>query len=386
MIKRLTYILLLMFAALSCVYPYDVNLTSSDEFIPVFDGSIIIGEKATLSVTRMVDLDADYKAGFTGDRAVPFTWWVEDDQGTKYLPSVAKQSEINLRTAPVGHQYRMHAEVNGKTYESALQPVPDAPIIDDITFWADDNRVYVGASVSESEYSTGFIAFSFEETWEFHVEYVPEYDIDEESLSISEVPEGKVGNYYCWTSQGSYSDKIADVSIIDGSIVAFPFHSFVRTDGRNHRKYSINTFVRYIPEEEYRFRKNLDQQEGGNDLFTPNPGEMIGNISCTSDPMQHVFGFVSVSQAASKRVYLDNRYLIVKEINDAYLTIVPPNEYRSYYDVGYRPIKQIVDFEGNIGIGWGPLRCIDCTYAGGTLERPDFWEGTGGNKPEEAEL
>ena len=389
MIKRLTFISLLLFAVLSCVYPYDTSLTSSDEFIPVFDGSIIIGDRATLSVTRMVDLDGDYSKGFTGSDVLAFTWWVEDDSGKKYLPTVSKPSEINLVSASPLRQYKIHAEVAGKTYESPLQTVPDSPVIDDITFWADEKTVFVGASVSENAGSTGYIAFTFEETWEFHVDYVPEYSIDEETLEMEEVGDGRVGHYYCWKYSGSLSDKVADVSIIDGSITAYPFHSFARIDNRNHRKYSINVFVRYIQEDEYRFRKHLDQQkEGGNDLFNPNPGEMIGNIACTDDSKQRVLGFISVSQAASKRVFLDNRYQIVKEINDAYLIIVPTEEYRAYYDSGYRPIKQTVDFEGNIGIGWGPLRCIDCTYDGGTLERPDFWEGQGGNeqnKPGEAE-
>lgn len=391
MIKRLAYISILLLAALSCVYPYDAHLTSSDEFIPVFDGSIIIGDKATLTVSKMVELDGDYSKGLSGNNAVSFTWWVEDETGKKYIPSAASPSEVSLASADASRQYKIHAEVAGKTYESAIQTVPDSPVIDDITFWADETRVYVGASVSENSGSTGYIAFTYDETWEFHVDYIPDYDIDPYSLEFKNimVEDEKVGNYYCWKHNGSLSDKVADVSIIDGSIKSYPFHSFARTDNRNHRKYSINVFVRYISEDEYRFRKHLDQQkEGGNDLFNPNPGEMVGNVACTDDPRQRVLGYVSVSQAASKRVYLDNQYYIAKELNDAYLIIVPPEEYSDYYNNGYRPIKQIVDFEGNIGIGWGPLRCIDCTYDGGTLERPDFWEGSSGgdhHKPGEAE-
>ena len=388
MIKRLTYISLLLVTALSCVYPYDVTLESSDEFIPVIDGVITIGDKATVKVSKMLDLNSDYYGNTLP--AIAFSWWVEDDKGTIYTPSSSKPEEINMSVAPFNRQYRMHVEVDGKTYESSWQTAPDPPTIKDITFWANDYTVFFGVTVNENEESgTGFMAFTFEETWEFHVDYIPDYDIDPETWSFKNImqEDEKPGNYYCWANNNSNSYVVADLSNVNGKANSLVVQSFPRTNNRNHKKYSIKVNAHTITENEYRFRSNLQSnKEGGNDLFTPNPGEMAGNITCTNDDTQRVFGYVTMSRADSKRVYLDNRYLIAPEINDAYLTIVPREEYKSYYDSGYRPIKESVDFEGNMGIGWGPLRCMDCTYAGGTLVKPDFWEGDDHNKPGEAEL
>ena len=44
-----------------------------------------------------------------------------------------------------------------------------------------------------------------------------------------------------------------------------------------------------------------------------------------------------------------------------------------YYNASFRPVLEVETEDGS-EIGWGPLSCIDCVAAGGTKEKPDFWD------------
>jgi hypothetical protein len=160
----------------------------------------------------------------------------------------------------------------------------------------------------------------------------------------------------------------------EGSI-QIPFNYFTRTNNRNHRRYSVLLIARNISEEEYRYRYNLqNNKEGGNDIFTPNPGQMQGNIRCVSDETLPVMGYVAISHASTLRGWMDNSYYIATSPNEEKLIILEPELYMDYYwKLEYRPVKN-VNLEEGSGLGWGPARCVDCLYDGGTLEKPDFWD------------
>ena len=150
---------------------------------------------------------------------------------------------------------------------------------------------------------------------------------------------------------------------------------FSRTDSRNHKKYSIQMRARNLSKEAYEYINYVqDVASGGSNLFTPDPGTMEGNLHCETNPEKKVMGLVQAACATSSRAFLDSRYLKYVAPDESLLVIVPEEEYPYYYnDRGYRPVKNIVRDEQS-GVGWGPERCINCIVAGGTQEKPDFWE------------
>jgi len=359
----------------SCVYSYDDIPTGSDEAIPVFHGSIVLGEKAVFSYSWMQNLQGKYPSVISSDPQ--FSWWVEDDLGNRYERS-DETGYVDLTEAPDDRSYRICAELLGKTYESSLERALPTPEITDIGFSADDENVLVSISFAEADGATGYMALTYEETWEFHVDFIPEYLVNTLSwtvYSISDLMMPIESNYYCWRSYTNGSDIVVDLSRIDGPISDYPLAQFSRRSNRNHRKYSILAKARSITKEEYDYRHNLDlNEEGGNNLFRPNPGEIAGNISCVSDPSQKALGYISLSKSASRRAFLDNRYLISVPPDNNVLMAVTPASYQYYYNtLEYRPVKEIM-VNGERVVGWGPLRCVDCVADGGTLEQPDFWE------------
>ena len=355
----------------SCIYSYDVLPEEEMELIPVVDAKIVAGDKATLSLNWVMPLNVNNR---NYQKTIPYNWWITDDQGTYYPAS--SSTEVPMENAPLGRQYQLHLAVNDNIYESDWLESITPPVIESISFIPDDKMITSQASIKPGKNTSGYIALSMVETWEFHTEFEAEYMMIPETGDIVSVQNPSVLNYYCWKTLASESETIWDLKHMDqeGSI-QIPFNYFTRTNNRNHRRYSVLLIARNISEEEYRYRYNLqNNKEGGNDIFTPNPGQMQGNIRCVSDETLPVMGYVAISHASTLRGWMDNSYYIATSPNEEKLIILEPELYMDYYwKLEYRPVKN-VNLEEGSGLGWGPARCVDCLYDGGTLEKPDFWD------------
>jgi hypothetical protein len=371
--KTLIYMAAAVLAA-SCVYPFNPEIDSEPERNLVVDGSIVIGGTSTVSLSYVSDL------GSSGASLLRPTGlaWIEDSQGNQFYSGTSVVSDkilINTEAMKPGLQYRAVIEVDGNRYCSDWVESDTAPDIREISFTCDDNYVYVWADVKVPESRSGYVGFSYEECWEFHADYYPEYDINPETYVISPLM-FPWAYYWCYKYDQSKQNVLWDYSSLEiRDSYKFLVRSFSRTDSRNHKRYSILVKAFAMSKDAYLFIKNTQEMsELGGDLFTPEPGMLEGNVHCESDPLRRAFGYVMACEAASKREYLNGIYLQSVYLSDAIFVPVEPDEYAVYYnDRNYRPVKKIMSEEGNF-IGWGPARCINCLEAGGTQKKPDFWE------------
>ena len=376
--RRFFAILSVLAAAVSCVYPYDIPELNGEQAFLVVDGSIVVGKEASLSLSWM------NKEGRSTYRAKPDQWWVEDDAGTRYMPA-AGELWIDLSSAPIDRPYRMVVQTEGKTYSSSFEKGIDKPVIENIEFDADNARVFCNVSLREGESGTGFLALSFEEIWKFHAQFPDQYYLHEIVPATEEDPGEYVvlqrdqpdeTYYWCWRYSYSGYETLVDLTNLGGTAKDYRLTSFVRAGERNHGDYSIKVYARSISEAEYRFRRNLESStsSSGFNLFTPNPGEMAGNVRCEEDPSQRVMGYVTLSLFSSQIAHLDGRFYQHATPSTQDFLVPWPTEYKLYYDeYQFRPITP--DYESDameIPILWGPRRCIDCVMDGGSLEKPSF--------------
>jgi hypothetical protein len=185
--------------------------------------------------------------------------------------------------------------------------------------------------------------------------------------------------YWCFRSTKSNRTVPVDYTgRTEEGITDFPLLSFARKDNRNQRRYCVSVKASTISRETYRFIHNLEENsEGGDNLFTPNPGEIAGNLRCGSNPEKSVLGYAIFSRAATRRAYLDSSFYIPLPV---YPLLYPlPDNYGYLYQSGFLPLEEHLgeyDTTKEGPYGWGPKYCYDCTAAGGTLEKPDFWSET----------
>lgn len=384
-------ILLLLAAFLcttACIYPYSPELEEAPEGVLSVDGNICIGSTSTVRLGTLLSLwKAEWKpADFSGARV-----WVEDDAGGEYPGTSAPYGygygwnqpayTIDTRNAPADRRYRLCVEALGDRFVSDWNDVLPPPRIRDISFSADEENVFVSVSVDGGEDGTGYVLLSYEETWEFHADYPLDYQVTYDSMTdmvaISPLILSDYSRYWCWQSVSTGRVYPVDYTgRTESGLSGYPLASFSRRDNRNHRRYCINVTARSISKDSYRFLRNLEENtDGGDNLFTPNPGEIAGNLRCESNPERTVLGYALFSFATSKRAFLDSRYL--KPSPPAALDYPLANFYTGLWKIGYLPLvenKPGYDPKVEGPYGWGPRRCYDCTAAGGTKTKPDDWD------------
>ena len=398
MSKTLTAFAVLLIAT-ACIYPYDPDLGETPEGVLVVDGDIVIGGTSTIQLSLMTSLDYPARWMIYGDyysydsympevapQTNPLTnanVWIEDSAGDVYTDPWHGYSAIwNIPTenAPLDREYRACIEVFDAKYTSDWAKPLRGPDIKTITFAPSDHSVAVNVSLEGGPDATGYLLLSYDETWEFHADYPISYVVNPETWSISELMNPDMSRYWCWMSVSTPMTAPIDFTAMkESGITDYPLFSFPRSSNRNHKRYSVNVKARTITKETYRFLRFLvnDDQDGG-DLFKPDPGNMSGNLRCETDPDRMALGYVTTSQITSKRVFLDGIYY--RRAGSGYGDVAFINEehYPEYYNSGYLPLLQnphtnYVELEEG-PYGWGSQRCYDCIAAGGTQQKPDFWD------------
>ena len=379
--KKIAFYTACLLLVSACIYPYSLELDKEVSQSLVIEGDILVGDQTVVKLSYVQNLNQSQ--GYSRITYPSGTVWVECDNGDSF-PADLSLSDLTrgqyvipgTLEASLENRYRLVVEAEGNKYASDWLTPNEAPVVNCLSFSADDYNVKVAISMEGGPQASGYAGITFEETWEFHVDYAAMYGVNPKTWQVEALQNG-YPNFWCWRRQNNLNFILIDYTQVAGGVVKeYPFYAFSRSDNRNHRRYSIIARVRNLSEEEFRYRKNLnDNSDIGGDLFSPNPGELKGNILCETNPDLPVYGYIAACKVASKREFLDGIYWKRSVIPDWGLVIPADADEMEYYyyEKNYRPIDMMV-VDDRTGVAWGPMRCMDCIAAGGTKERPDFWE------------
>jgi hypothetical protein len=119
----------------------------------------------------------------------------------------------------------------------------------------------------------------------------------------------------CWRNQYSNSVMISNNDYIEGNeFKSVPIAQITVDKNIFYEKYYIGVEQMSIPEDVYQFWRLVDtQEEGSGNIFQPNIVKIKGNIHCTSNPDEEVFGIFSVSAITKKSIFI-TRFDIPKRI------------------------------------------------------------------------
>ena len=421
--KKIAPLLAVLSLATACVYPFQPDFENENvlDDILVVDGNILIGEVSTVRISFMSNMwpkKVDPAAGLLAETrasspekatvwivpeyAKDITAWAEDDGGKKYEAILDTESlfatyagssyvpglpyTISTEEAPAERSYRLCVQVKDQLYTSDWVKPMAPPVLKKVSFKSSKSDVTVCATLDGGADATGYVLLTFDETWRFHAERYPNYDYDPNTNSVSERVYPPWDRYWCWMSSDEGTQVPVDYTgMTSSSLKEYPIHHFSRYDNRNHQRYSIRVKARTINKDTYLYLSHLEEnsQAGGN-LFSPNPGEVAGNLRCETDPERMVLGFVTVARSTSLRAFLDSRYLLSRVLSPyelAYPLQWGQGEenpgWPEYYRMGYMPVEpnELPDPDPNFGpFGWASAPCYDCIAAGGTQEKPDFWD------------
>ena len=363
--------LLTALALSSCVYPFSVDTEDQlQENALVIDANILLGNTSTVTLSYLQPLKVGQRASSYGTPQGIVL--LEDDKGNTY-PAENDFGVYRIPSFPVNDhvRYRLTVLVEDKTYRSEWIEPTDPPEITGISFAASETQVIVQLSIRDHGEGSGYASATFEEIWKFHADFMRQYEYDSQTNSVFMLMMPDESHYWCWNKiVNGYLYNI-DYTSLNGEVDSFPVYKFLRTSNRNHEEYNIRVKVWNLTPEQYRYRKMLEDNASiGGNLFSPEPGEVRGNVFCETDTSVKVYGYVNVSRVNVKDAVLDSRYN--RWVAPKTLVEVDPSEYLDYSERGYAPVELMISSEGGDTVGWGLGRCYDCTLAGGTLEKPSF--------------
>lgn len=304
---------MILVAGFACRDPYNPTIKNVNTKYLVVEGDIINASGPTvfrLSRTApMVDSAAimpELNATVTveGDDNAS-SWYAQEQPGGSYNAGV-----LNL---DVNRKYRVHiVTTNGKEYVSEFAAVRNNPPIDTVHWrWDKESGVKLFVDTHDPAGNARYYRWAFDETWEHVTYYYSTLKYLPATNRIVDRPLEEYTPKRCWQYDysraiivGSTAKLSADV-IKDKQLTTIPNQSW-----KLGVKYSI--LVRQYTMDKsaldyWQMMQRNTEQIGT--IFSPQPSESRGNISCLSDLGELVIGWVGVTSVREKRIFISRSEL-----------------------------------------------------------------------------
>jgi len=380
------FVLSLMVSA--CVSEFNAKLPNNQEQILIVEGNIIENTYATFYLSKSFPLDSVFNPseGFVNDAKLT----IIGSDGSQSQPASnygLGKYQIFIGNLNDDVAYGIQIKYNGNTYQSTFLKPLHTPEIDSVSWTQPEVKgtVFFHISTHDSKDGSNFYMWDYKEDWEVTAYYATTIffnSIDSSFYIISPAP-----YYYCWKSALSNKFLIGSTeSLSENRIINKQFLQFNAGDDRFSVLYCITVNQRAISKGAYEYYQNkitLNGEMGG--LFTPQPSELSGNITCLTDPSQKVMGYVDVSKNATQKrlfVYSGEITRPLSHPDCASITQDSINQimsqygytYADIYSMGYCPaVEDPRAYPNAFPSEWSTGYCTNCLYNGGTKNKPDFW-------------
>ena len=375
----------------SCVYDYDPkddNIQGLENPLVVIDGDIIVGGITRVSIGLTQPLSGDEEDLAPLGAAV----WVESEDGELLsgvmLEDKVNEFEINTEMLDIYGRYRLGVSVPGKgEYISAFKGVLVAPAIDSVSWSVARDSSYVRIEVTTHDSNTDeklYCKWIYSEDWESNSRFHAELDYVAKTRSMVKLDSEEMKKRsICFSKAESSGTYIANTEKLKENLI---YKSVVKeitnTDTRLTGLYAINVTQKALDREAYIYWDNVKNNSNGTGgIFAPQPSNVRGNITCTTNEREVVLGYVNVTTVTHKMLFVDwekerifftdcKEQLIPQFLPPAKPDGEPTPLWPAYYSEGYRPIR----FNGDSTdeVYWAMEKCTDCRVFSNS-SRPDFW-------------
>ena len=382
-------LVLVTFALGSCVYDYtpkDDEIQGLETPLVVIDGDIIAGGTTRVKISLTQPLLQSQPELPLGSSV-----WIESEDGqiinATPTDNLANNFEANTTSVDLQKKYRLCVSIpNRGEYISEFKNVLISPPIDSITYSLGPDRNFARIEVTTHNNAPGklYCKWNYYENWESDALYPSEldYDIAHEIMSTVS-PEEKLARQYCFSEAISLGTYIANTEKLSENIL---YKSIIQEidkyDYRLSGLYAITVTQTALDKEAFIYWESMrNNTNGTGGIFSPQPSEVRGNITCTTRPEEIVVGYVNVTTATQLRKFINWTpvRIFATDCVSLLLTKRDPLEsdnnpgntlWNAYYSMGYRPIQ--FDLNTTEKAFWALHKCTDCRiYSNST--KPDFW-------------
>jgi len=366
----------------SCIVPYEPEeLVNLDDII-VVEGNISLTGPFSIRITRSAPIST-YQYG---QRTIKIERnarvFVRDSKGQTYkADTVTAYGEYlfdfsGLRPS-LEEEYQLVIESqDGQTYETDFRKSRHSSDMElDYIIDTLEQKIRIFVSSHDDAGMSKYYYWNYTETWDY-VSQMPAYCYFDVS-KVKETIASRPWMYRCWNSRGSSEILLVETSsLVQDRIIDLEIHSIDFRDIRITQHYSIEVVQTVLDNDAYLYMENMRKNSYDiGDIFSPQPNDIRGNISCVTDPSVRAIGFVSVCNSVRKRLFISCIGLpgYVREPMPPD-TVVPLNSTVGFMialiQQGFSP--HTIDPLAGVSY-WNLTRCIDCRSKGGKPEVPSFW-------------
>jgi len=389
-------ILLFILALSGCVSEFNANLPSDATEALVVEGDIIGNTEQiiylkktfpltdTLSYNTLRYSEINAKVKLTGS----------DGSQTQGVYLGAGRYSMTIGTLNDDVEYSLEVEYNGDTYKSTPAKPLITPEIDSVSFQQKEEYgdVTIHISTHDDSGASKYFLWNYTEDWEITSTYYTTLFLDSYADTFYIVDPAPF--YYCWKNNTINPILIASTdaqtknSIVNKTILKLPQES-----DRFSVLYSINVVQKAISGAAYDYYKaKLSASEGMGGLFTPQPTEPGGNITCINNGSKKALGYIEVLKNTSEKRIFINRGDISRRsssgcimyMHDEVLARMNAELIETFAQVvSWLRLCPVAPLDPDIKTGlvpafWSSDDCTDCRL-NGTKTRPDFWPNNGHN-------
>jgi hypothetical protein len=381
---KIISVFLLSLLLCSCVSEFNAELPASDSNLLVIEGTIISDMLVTFQLSKSISINEDLVPPEKFD--VRATLTIIGNDGSQTEPALywgAGKYEIRVGHLNEDVAYGVRVEYDGNIYQSALTKPLSTPEIDSVS-WKQpvkDGDVSFYVSTHSNESRPEYFLWNYEEDWEITANYYVTifYNPLLDKFYLSDTD----SLYYCWRKNRINKILIGTTeTYTENRILNQLLYQQEPTGDQFSYLYAVNVIQQSIDKAGYEYYLNklkTNEEMGG--LFTPQPSDLIGNISCITDPALRAAGYINVvKNVASRRIFI-KRAEISRPWAYSNCTQELPPELANYspadlYMANYRPVELLMPTPGSeypSPANWSTVQCTDCTRNGGSKNKPAFW-------------
>lgn len=377
--RTICYLVIIAALVCSCIEPYGLPENKSTATYLVVDGFLDSGiGEVQVRLTRSRALSEGGALQIETNAVIK----LEEMNGNMYTLVESANGVYSLTDLSVdpAKNYRLAIQtLDGKTYASSFVDVAQTPAIDSVTWLPSPDGVSFRVNThNDDPQSFRYYLWRYDETWEYTSREYSAYKYEGDTALPREADEIL---YTCWSSNGSTDILVKSTDRLSANIVSqFQINKIPAGDRRLGVKYSLLVKQVCLDKESYEFWSKLEQTtENVGGLFDPQPGQVLGNIVCVSDPTEPALGIFHAANVTEKRFFLSYGELpdYLADINkppiceiDTILVDVLPD----FPSSGNLLLNQLRERISVIGYTYTAASCADCRFEGGTITKPLFWE------------
>jgi Domain of unknown function (DUF4249) len=280
-------------------------------------------------------------------------------------------------------KYRLYIKTaDGKEYQSDYSTVGHTPAIDTINWERNDRGVEIFVNAHGAQNDTKYYRWEYEETWEFHSFYYSGLKYTYNTANPPKItgveprpPDEGFKMLVCWQGETSSRILIGSTASLSRDSIHLAIQTVEPASWKLSVLYSIKIRQYAISAGQYDFLRRMKKNtEQVGSLFDAQPSELKGNIHCVSNPNEIVVGYMEVSDAQEKRIFINNSQVPNWGYRQFCTEVLVKNNPDSIAPYAYSIPTVAVDVMGLTIVTFNVAEptCVDCTTKGVNV-KPSFW-------------